>query len=171
MLGALLAAGAIGFGLFVAGGALRVAFGPRAPDAGDVAPAYRVTALDGAAAESTDYAGRVVLLDFWATTCVGCIGSTPRLNRLHAEYAPRGFSVVSMNQEPEDLDRVREVVRERAIAYPVLVDPGGVADAYGVAALPTVVLIDRTGRIRARYVGPVAETRLREEIEALIRES
>jgi len=166
--GAAAAVCAIGFGVYVLGGLAVALFGPAPPGPGEPAPEFRVAKLDGEVVESGDYRGRVILLDFWATWCVGCIGATPRMNRLHADYGPRGFAVVSMNQEPDDLTRVREVVRERDIRYPVLVDPGRVAADYGIGSLPTVVLVDVDGTIRAVHSGPVAESRLRREIEALL---
>jgi len=166
--GALAALGALGFGVYVLGGLLTVALTPAPPGPQDPAPAFTVERLDGRPAALADWSGQVRLLDFWATWCVGCIGATPRLNRLHAEYGPRGFSVVSLNQEPDDRPQVAKVVRERDIAYPVLIDPGTVAAAYGVGALPTVVLVDADGIIRARHTGAIAESTLRREIEALL---
>lgn len=166
--GAIATLSAVAFGVWIVGGLLTVALGPEPPGPGDPAPRFDVQRLDGSTATSEDWSGEVVLLDFWATWCVGCIGATPRMNRLHDEYGPEGFSVVSLNQEPEDLPAVAEVVRERDIRYPVLVDPGAVARAYGVGALPTVILVGADGVIRARHTGPIAESTLRREIEALL---
>lgn len=166
--GALFVAGALAFGVWILGGVMVALFGPEPPGPGDPAPGFDLVALSGGRTALDDLRDEVVLLDFWATTCVGCIGATPRLNRLHADYRDRGFSVVSVNQEPDDVPRVQRVVRERNIRYPVLIDPGHVADDYGVAAFPTVVLVDREGVIQAVHEGPVAESRLRREIEALL---
>jgi len=170
LLGGLAALGALLFGSVLLGGSLLAIFGADPPGPGDEAPAFALPRLGGGRDGSAEYAGEVMLLDFWTTTCVGCIGATPRLNRLHEEYRHRGFSVVSLNQEPDDLARVKRVVRERSIRYPVLLDSGAVADDYGVAAFPTVVLVDTSGTIRAVHEGPVAESRLRREIEALLPE-
>jgi thiol-disulfide isomerase/thioredoxin len=166
--GAIATLGAVAFGVWIVGGLVTVALGPEPPGPGDPAPSFDVERLDGTRATSDDWDGEVVLLDFWATWCVGCIGATPRMNRLHDEYGPKGFSVVSLNQEPDDRPAVARVVRERDIRYPVLIDPGRVAQAYGVGALPTVVLIDAKGIIRARHTGPIAESTLRREIEAAL---
>lgn len=167
-IGGLAALGALALGGWIVGGLAVALFGPEPVGPGDAAPAFSLPTLSGEVRDSGDYRGQVVLLDFWATTCVGCIGATPRLNRLHDEYGPRGFSVVSLNQEPDELPRVERVVDERDIRYPVLIDPGHVADAYGVTAFPTVVLVDGGGTIRAVHRGAVAESRLRDEIESLL---
>ncbi len=139
------------------------------PGVGDRAPAFVLDSpIDGERVSTESLAGMVLLVDFWQTTCVGCVGATPKLNRLFSEYRDRGFLVLGVNREPGEEARVRAFVEERAIRYPIVVDPGFVSELYGIYATPTVVLIGADGVIRAKHQGPVTEERLAKEIEAAL---
>lgn len=142
---------------------------PAPPGPGDPAPAFSLASpIDGARISSEDLRGMVLLLDFWETTCVGCVGATPKLNRLHERFVDRGFLVIGVNREPDREEEVRRFVERRDIRYPVAIDPGHVSEAYGIFATPTVVLIGADGLIRATHRGPVTERTLAEEIEAAL---
>lgn len=142
---------------------------PEPPAPGDPAPDFSLTSpIDGARVSTTDLRGMVLLLDFWETTCVGCVGATPKLNRLHERYVDRGFLVIGVNREPGREEAVRRFVKRRDIRYPVAIDPGHVAEAYGIFATPTVVLVGADGLIRATHRGPVTEQKLAQEIETAL---
>lgn len=145
--------------------------GPRPPGTGEAAPLFALPSTEGAELALGSLEGRVVLLDFGITSCPGCIGATPKLNRLSRRLGPEGLAVVSLNQDgPQELERVRGFVAQRRLRYPVLLDDGTVARRYGVYAFPTVVLLDRNRRLRAVHQGPVTEARLEREIRALLAE-
>lgn len=139
------------------------------PGAGALAPSFALAPLgDGPAVRLDELRGQVVLLEFWTSTCVGCIGATPKLNRLHRRYADRDLTILGINMDADGGVQAREVVQRRAIEYPVLLDPGPVALAYGIYATPTAVLVGPDGRISAVHRGNVTETRLEAEIRALL---
>jgi thiol-disulfide isomerase/thioredoxin len=95
----------------------------------------------------TDFAGTIVLVDFWATWCTPCYRQAEILEELHREFAGRGveFLAVSVG-EPADV--VEQFVRERPFSYPVLIDPEDLTTTeLGVYALPTVLILDRQGEI------------------------
>ncbi len=139
------------------------------PGVGDRAPPFVLDSpIDGERVSTASLAGMVLLVDFWETTCVGCVGATPKLNRLFEKYADRGFLVLGVNREPGEEERVRAFVAERSIQYPVVVDPGFVSEQYGIYATPTVILIGGDGVIRAKHQGPVTEETLTKEIEAAL---
>ncbi len=163
--GALIAALVLGFGAFF-GKVACTLLSPPPLGTGAPAPDFSLRSPLGAPGTLSAHAGKIVLLDFWQTTCVGCVGATPKLNRLQRKNAARGFTVLGINQPPDTEEAVLDFVDRRALEYPVLMDEGEVARAYGVFAFPTVILIDREGKIRARYRGPVTERALQSKIDS-----
>ncbi len=102
--------------------------------------------------------GRVVLVDFWTFSCYNCRNTLPTLKRFDASYRERGLTIVGV-QTPEfdsekQVETVRQQVRTLGIKYPVVMDNDFVTwRAYGVAAWPTVVILDKQGRVRYTHVG------------------
>ncbi len=97
--------------------------------------------------------GRVVLLDFWASWCEPCRQSFPWMDSLQTRYGPRGLTVVAVDLDGDRSAGERFIARMRP-RFTIARDPkGGVAERYGVEAMPTSFLIDRQGRIRAVHRG------------------
>ncbi len=115
-----------------------------------------------------DQRGKVVLLDFWATWCRPCRITTPMLVRLGHRFHDRGLVVMGINIDQEGPGIVPDFAQHFGIDYPVLYDNAAVADRYGVHSLPTMILIDRTGRIRQVHVGVATEGQLADQIEDLL---
>lgn len=118
----------------------------------------------------SDYAGDVVLLDFWATWCAPCRIEIPGFIEMQDDYGDEGFSVlgISVDDPVEDLMPYAE---ELGMDYPVLVGRGrdDVKDAFGpLLGFPTSLIIDRDGTICHRHVGLTSEEQFRSEIEALL---
>jgi thiol-disulfide isomerase/thioredoxin len=105
-------------------------------------------------------AGQVALIDFWATWCGPCVASLPGLAQLHRELGPRGLRLVSVNTEPENRESVRAFVKKHELPFPVYVDTGVAQYRFRVSTLPTVMLVDRRGRIRHVHVGATASNTL-----------
>ena len=109
--------------------------------------------------------GKVVLLDFWATWCTFCVKTMPRLNALHEKYKDRGLVIIGLNEfegnikgEPatraQELEYFRQFKRRMNVSYDFAVAADARNDApYGVASLPTAVLLDRRGRVRFLTIG------------------
>lgn len=111
------------------------------------APELRKEDLAGRSVALSDLRGRVVLIDFWATWCAPCHLQQKILAPLYQEYRERGaeFLAVSLG---EDAATVREFVERQPFAYPVLLDPTDELTArLGIQALPTLMIIDRAGRV------------------------
>lgn len=142
--------------------------GPQPPGVGQLAPRFEAAMLNGDTLRAADYQGRVLLVDFFLKDCVGCIGATPKLNRLHSRYKKHGFAVLSLSQDSDEIDGVKDFVKRRRVNYPVALDEGDISDAFGVASFPTEVLVDREGRIRAIHRGGTSETKLKKQIERLL---
>jgi len=117
---------------------------------------FELTALDGTTLSLADLAGKVVVLNFWATWCGPCREEIPEFNRLQAEYADQGVQFVGIALDEEGQSIVEPFAKELAIAYPTLLDDGKVSEDYrGHYVVPTTYLIDREGTIRRRYIGAV----------------
>ena len=131
------------------------------------APRFQLASLDGRRLGPSDFAGKVVLLDFWATWCAPCHIQSAVLRDLYPRFrGPRvEFLAVAVG---EDLDTVRSFVAEQPFDYPVLLDPQSeVADPLGVLALPTIMVLDRQGRLVFREAGLVAA----ETLEQVLRDA
>ena len=142
-----------------------VATGPTPPGPGVTAPSLAASTVAGEHLELKTQAGKVVLVDFWATWCPPCVAAMPDLEQVHRDYHDRGFMVLGVNQEPGSQERVRRFMRNRGITFPSLVDPGGLSRGWGVYTFPTSFLIGRDGMIRRVYRGPASVARLRRDIE------
>ena len=103
----------------------------------------------------TDYRGKVVLLNFWATWCPPCREEMPAMQRLYERYKGEGFTVIALSIDAEGAKVVGPFVREHRLTFPVGLDQKmTVVEKFGVRALPSTFLIDREGRILAMALGP-----------------
>ncbi len=103
----------------------------------------------------TDYRGKVVLINFWATWCPPCVREMPSLERLYQALRDEPFIVLAINQW-ENTDHVFAFMGQIDVfpSFPILFDPdSAVAEAFGVKGLPTSFLLDRNGRVVYRAVG------------------
>lgn len=151
LLGAVFAAAGLWFVVGNEGGSEPVVRGARAPDfslqrLADASQSDRIS-LDS-------LAGRVVLVNFWATWCEPCEQEMPAMERLYRSLPRDRFELlaVSIDDEP---GKVAEFVSRYALTFPVLLDPGKqVAERYQTMGVPESILVDRNGRVVERYVGP-----------------
>lgn len=104
------------------------------------------------------FAGKVVLLNFWATWCAPCVEEMPALDRLQAELGGDRFQVVAVSSDRSGAEAVAPFYEQHGLeSLPIYLDPeGAVGRAFGIRGLPTTVLIDSQGREVARKEG-VAE--------------
>jgi len=123
-------------------------------------PAPDTTFLDATSAPTTiaAYAGRVVLLNFWATWCPPCREEMPSLDRLQAARGGGDFTVLAVSLDRGGWNDVLPFVKEHGLAHlPLALDPGGkMANAYGVFGLPTSIFVDAQGRVVAGLQGSAA---------------
>jgi thiol-disulfide isomerase/thioredoxin len=108
----------------------------------------------GAPKKLSDFRGKTVLLNLWATWCVPCVAEMPALDRLAQRVTP-GIAVVALSSDRGGAAAVERFYRERQIAHlPVALDPGGAgARALGARGIPTTLIIGADGRERARLEG------------------
>ena len=123
----------------------------------DVIPAadFELQDMDEDKIKLSDYKGKVVLLNFWATWCPPCIREMPSMERLHQQVDAEGFNVIAVNQM-EDIDQVFAFTGQLEVdpTFKILFDTtSSVSRDYAVRGLPTTYLIDKEGRVRYRAVG------------------
>ncbi|HEX2568860.1 MAG TPA: TlpA disulfide reductase family protein [Polyangia bacterium] len=118
------------------------------------------------------FAGKVVLLDFWASWCEPCREELPELEKLQKQYAARGLATVAVNLDQQRADADQAAKKLRLAAVSVALDPSGsVADKYDLPKMPSLFVLDRTGVVRfvhAGYGGPQELAQLKKEIEQLL---
>jgi peroxiredoxin len=131
------------------------------PDIGGLAPNIQAVTLAGTTVELEQYRGRVVLLNVWATWCRPCVTEMPALQRTYDRLNAEGFDVIAVSVDNAALglgdpaQAVRDFVAEHAITFPILLDPESrIENALAIAGLPMSWLIDRSGHIRGRFIGP-----------------
>lgn len=103
--------------------------------------------------------GHPVILDFWATWCGPCQVEAPILSRVAERYKDRGLLVVGVDTSDAP-GKAGPFAAKKNLAYPIVFDEAGVADRYGIHNLPTLVVVDKTGKVRAVRTGITDESAL-----------
>lgn len=127
------------------------------PRAGDKAPPFRVTDLEGAGRTLGDWTGKPLVLNFWGTFCPPCTEEMPALQRQAAKWAEQGVGIVGMNLG-ENAVTVASFIRQYGIQFPVYMDAfDSVRKTYGVNEYPTTFFIRPDGRIHRIIIGKMDE--------------
>ncbi|HVP44160.1 MAG TPA: TlpA disulfide reductase family protein [Terriglobales bacterium] len=136
---------------------------------GAPAPDFELKSLDGRTVRLSDYRGKAVLLNFWATWCPPCKIEMPWFVDLQKQYGGQGLQVIgiAMDDDAEkDSAKIAEFVKEMNLNYVVLLGNDKVGDAYGgVDGLPTTFYIGRDGRILTAVSGLVSHSEIEENIK------
>ncbi len=131
---------------------------------GTEAPDFTLKDVDGQSVDLKNYRGKVVLVDFWASWCPPCQEEMPHLEQMHRELRERGLVVLGLDVG-ESAETVRDFAREHHYTFTLLLgaEPE-IAAKYHVDGYPTVFMVDRAGKIAARFSG-MPQTDLRAEVE------
>jgi peroxiredoxin len=144
-----------------------------------LAPEFSLKDATGNTVRLSAYRGHVVLLDFWATACGGCVEEIPAFIEITQAYSGKGLATVGVSEDivyedlkgPEEAwSRVKPFVRDHKMRYAVLMGDEQVTAVYGIKALPVTYLLDSRGRIAATYVGVVDRANLEANINLLLSE-
>ncbi|MDE2492045.1 MAG: TlpA family protein disulfide reductase [Elusimicrobia bacterium] len=117
----------------------------------------------------TDFAGKVVLVDFWATWCEPCQEEIPGLVKLDRELEPKGFTILGVSMDEEGAKAVRRFVKDQPIPYPIILNGAeNPPPGWTVPGLPTAYLIGRDGTILRRWFGEKDPDELRAAVDAAL---
>src|SRR6185295_11656226 len=128
---------------------------------GKPAPAFSLPVAangqPGAQMSTSDLKGRPVVLDFWASWCGPCAVEAPVLDRLARRYESKGLVVLGVNvSDPPNV--IKQYATQKGLSYPMLVESGStVSESYGVKNLPSLIILDKEGKVMAYLVGVVDE--------------
>jgi len=124
--------------------------------------------LNGGRLDLARFRGKVVLLDFWATWCAPCQVEMPRFVQWQRQYGPRGLQVIGISMD-DDPALARRLYAKLKLNYPVAMGDEQLGQLYGgVLGLPLTYLIDRQGRIRARFQGETDLKTMETQMTALL---
>ncbi len=142
--------------------------GPRGP-----APHVAYTLLDGTKSDTARLHGKVVLINFWATSCAVCIHEMPRIVATHEKFKARGYDTLAVAMSYDPPASVVHYAQTRQLPFGVAIDnTGAVAKSFGdVQATPISFLINRRGEIVERYVGEPDFAALHRVIDKLLAET
>jgi peroxiredoxin len=153
---------ALGFALVTAGCGTR-----------DPAPEVGYTLLDGSKGSLSGLRGRVVLVNFWATSCVSCVKEMPDLMATHRKFKARGYETLAVAMSYDPPAYVAQFAQSRQLPFGVVIDnTGAIARGFGdVKITPTTFVLDKQGRIARRYVGEPNFDELHALLEKLLAEA
>jgi cytochrome c biogenesis protein CcmG/thiol:disulfide interchange protein DsbE len=135
-----------------------------------LAPDFALKDADGRTVHLSDYRGKVVLLDFWATWCGPCRMEIPWFIEMQRDNRDRGFEVLGVSMDDNGWEDVKPFLAEMKVNYRILIGDDRTAEVYGgVESLPTTFLIDREGRIAVVHVGLTSRRDIQDGVEQLLR--
>lgn len=133
------------------------------------APEFALKDADGKTVRLSDYRGKVVLLDFWATWCGPCQVEIPWFMEFERKHKDKGFAVIGVSMDEDGWAAVKPFVNELKINYRIVIGSDSTADLYGgVSALPTTFLIDREGKVASIHVGLSGKRDFEDDIQQLL---
>jgi len=136
---------------------------------GDMAPDFTLQSLEGKAVHLSDYRGKAVLLNFWATWCAPCKIEMPWFVELQKEYGAEGLQIVGVAMDDASPKEIADFAKEMGVNYPVLMGKESVGDAYGgVQFLPESFYIDRNGKVLDKAFGLKGRGEIEDNVKKII---
>lgn len=133
-----------------------------------MAPDFTLQDMSGRSVRLSDYRGKVVLLEFWASWCGPCRMSAPGLEKLHKAYQDKGLVILAVSVDQGGWDNVQTFISEFGLTYTVLKGTDEVSSEYQVRSIPMLLVLNKEGRIIKRYLGFGGDEDLEKEVRAIL---
>ncbi|MBI4327108.1 MAG: TlpA family protein disulfide reductase [Chloroflexi bacterium] len=132
-------------------------------------PAWELKGVDGKPLKSSDFAGKVVILDFWATWCGPCRMEIPSFIELQNQYADKGLVVIGVSLDQDGATAVKPFMEKMGINYPIMLGDETIVSAFGgIEGIPTTFINDREGRIVRKHEGFASKAEFEADIKPLL---
>jgi thiol-disulfide isomerase/thioredoxin len=133
------------------------------------ASAWELKDVDGKTVKSSDFAGKVIILDFWATWCPPCRAEIPGFIDLQKKYADKGLEVIGVSLDEQGPEVVKPFMKELGMNYPIVMGNAQIVQAYGsFEGIPTTFVIDRQGNVIAGHTGFTPKEVFEKEVTPLL---
>jgi thiol-disulfide isomerase/thioredoxin len=124
------------------------------------APPFQLMDLQGKTVSLAEFAGRIVVIDFWATWCTPCVKQIPVLNAFHRSPAGQAVALLGISVDVGGREVVAPFAAEQGIEYPVLLGEETLAFDYGAPGFPALAVVDPQGRIDSLHLGVIDRSAL-----------
>lgn len=132
-------------------------------------PAFSLKDTKGRAIRLSDYKGKVVLVNFWATWCAPCLAEMPELEKLQREYGKRGLQIVGVSHPTNKASEVIKAIKRLRVSYPILLGDEETLSRFKVSdVLPVTVIVDRDGKVRGRILGILEPDEFEAQVKPLL---
>lgn len=139
------------------------------PEGRVATPEFVLKDLSGKQVRLSDYKGRVVVVNFWATWCGPCRTEIPSFVKLREQYHEKGFEIIGISLDEDDPDGVAVFAARLKINYPVVLADMETVEAFGpMNAIPTTFVIDRQGQVQSRHLGMLSFDEVESAIKPLL---
>ena len=133
------------------------------------APQFELKDINGRTVRLSNYQGKVVLINFWATWCPPCRAEMPDLVRLQREHGKKGLQIIGITYPPENKDRVRRFARSLKVNYPIVLGTRQIKARFSSdETLPLTIVIDRDGKVSDIISGILLREEFDEKIKPLL---
>ncbi len=132
------------------------------------APEFTLQDMNGNTVSLSNFKGKVVIIDFWATWCSPCRAAIPGLERLYKAYNAKGLVVLGISVDQGGWESVKEFGTGLGVTYPILKGNDDVFVKYMVRSIPMLVITDRNGKVHKQLIGAMSEEDLENEVKALL---
>lgn len=129
---------------------------PEAVAVGKPAPDFSLTGLDGRLVSLSDYRGKVVVVNVWATWCPPCVDEMPSLEKLHREFKDENFAILAVSIDSDGAAAVAPFMKKHGLTFTALMDTrAAVQTSYRTTGVPETFIIDKKGILVKKVVGPL----------------